>query len=372
MKILQAVFTFMFPFVMFGQTVFVTTNSLNSLNPTFYELFYCNLNNIGELSEVYLEVFVKKDGETILAARTGNFTLEQGITSINTFNAQSMFSSVTDISSVSENIYDQIVSTGYIPSGNYVFCIYVFSPIGELLSHEACNSFMSWPISPPRLLLPEHDVEIHTSSPLFSWTHAMPYSNEIIYQLEIVQLFEGQSSYEAFITNPIFHKSIESNLNIYQYPISGMEFIHCHYYAWRLSGGLFEDNPSEIREFLYSCEEESILEEEERFSSTESYFRTTRDLSNEIIIVNSNFNILLENTYSDIKLDYSILDNDLIDLAANNSLTNLISHDEILSNGTNVFIVNIELLGLIPGKIYVLRINNLKRLQYLKFKYEEI
>ena len=194
----------------------------------------------------------------------------------------------------------------------------------------------------------------------------------IIYQLEIVQLFEGQSSYEAFITNPIFHKSIESNLNIYQYPISGMEFIHCHYYAWRLSGGLFEDNPSEIREFLYSCEEESILEEEERFSSTESYFRTTRDLSNEIIIVNSNFNILLENTYSDIKLDYSILDNDLIDLAANNSLTNLISHDEILSNGTNVFIVNIELLGLIPGKIYVLRINNLKRLQYLKFKYEEI
>ena len=70
-------------------------------------------------------------------------------------------------------------------------------------------------------------------------------------------------------------------------------------------------------------------------------------------------------------LDYSILDNDQVDLATSNSITNLLTHDEMLSTGTNTFTVNIELLGLIPGNIYVLRINNLKRLQYLKFKYEE-
>ena len=254
-----------------------------------------------------------------------------------------------------------------------MFCITVYDLNSVALSNpDVCGNAYSFPINGPQLLLPNDGETIETLNPLFSWTHATPFNENVRYYVQVVEIFEGQSSYESFEVNPIYHSSIEQMANIYQYPVSGMEFKPCHTYAWRVTGEYFENNPSEIHEFIYLCEEDEVTEEDEDNNvESDVYYTLSREITYKTISVNSNFKILIENSYSDIQLDYSILDNEQVDLAASSSITNLLTHDEMLSTGTNVFIVNIDLLGLIPGNIYVLRINNLKRLQYLKFKYEE-
>ena len=156
------------PFQLLSQTaVSVVLGGIDELSfdATLYELFYCTLNTTGESETVYLEAQVSKDGEDILIARSGTFLLEEGITTINSFNAASILQSISNVSTeyLEEDIYDQIVQTGYIPSGNYMFCLIVYSLTDEPLSNpDVCHSFMSWPISPPRLILPNDNTEIET------------------------------------------------------------------------------------------------------------------------------------------------------------------------------------------------------------------
>ncbi|MDG2060090.1 MAG: hypothetical protein P8J34_08085, partial [Flavobacteriales bacterium] len=125
------------PFQLLSQTVFVSYNALNSFDATLHELFYCTLNNTGASETVYLEARVSKDGDDILIARSGTFLLEEGITTINSFNAESILQSMSNVSTeyLEDDIYDEIVQTGYIPSGNYMFCLIVYSLTEEPLSN---------------------------------------------------------------------------------------------------------------------------------------------------------------------------------------------------------------------------------------------
>lgn len=378
MKLISTIVLLLFPSLVFSQAVFVSYSPISSFEPTVYDMLTCTLNNTEESQEAYLDMIVYKEGELISAVRTDVFTLENGITVINSFNINSVFSNVFDVSEeygavMNDYMYNVVLQTSQLPAGNYTFCITVYNLNSVALSNpDVCGSMYSFPINAPNLLLPDNGVNIETLNPIFSWTHATPFNENVRYTVQIVELFEGQSSYEAFEANPIYHTSMEQMANIYQYPVSGMEFKPCHIYAWRVTGEYFASNPSEIHEFIYKCDEEEVFEEMEDSSiESDMYYTLSRDITYKITTVKSNFKILIENSYSDITLDYSILDNDQVDLAASNSITNILSNDEVLSSGTNIFNVNIELLGLIPGNIYVLRINNLKRLKYLKFKYEE-
>ena len=363
---------------LFAQTVIVTYNNLDQFDATLHELFYCSLNNLGESQNVYLEARISKDGETILVAQSGAFILEEGLTTINSFNASTILQSMSNISTqyIDDNIYDEIVQSGYIPSGNYVFCLIVYDMSEQALSNpDICNVFTSWPVSPPRLLIPIDNAQIDTDLPLFSWTHAMPYNPSLSYNLEIVELFDGQGPFDAFQSNYLFFKSDDLRLNSYQYLVSSPVLNKCKSYAWRVKGN-YDDNKSayEFRVFNTSCdsiiEEDRKIEEEPRASNV--YYEFSRKIDGALYLVNGNFKIVIDNPYSHIeKLSYSILDNDNVDLAASNTLYNVKSKDESLSSGKNIFIVNIDRLGLLDDQIYVLKLNNLKRTHYLRFKYEQ-
>ena len=116
---------------------------------------------------VYLDAKILKDGEPILIARSGSFMLKEGITTINSFNAESVLQSMSNISTdyIQNDIFDEILQTGYIPSGNYMFCLIVFNLSEEELSNpDVCHLFTSWPVTPPRLLLPQDNSDIDTEN----------------------------------------------------------------------------------------------------------------------------------------------------------------------------------------------------------------
>ena len=80
---------------------------------------------------------------------------------------------------------------------------------------------------------------------------------------------------------------------------------------------------------------------------------------------------LINKAYEKTPVAWGKVDNIQAGYNASNTLFNTESQNETLSSGKNMFIVDIERLGLLPDEIYVLRLNNLKRVLYLKFKYEE-
>ena len=366
------------PFQLLSQNVFVSYNALTSFDATLHELFYCTLNNTGESETVYLEARVTKDGEDILIARSGPFLLGEGVTTINSFNAESILQSMSNISTeyIEDDIYQEILQTGYIPSGNYIFCLIVYNLSDETLSNpDVCHAFISWPISPPRLLLPHDNTEIETELPLFSWTHAMPYRLSLRYNVQIVELFDGQGPFDAFQSNYLYFKSEDLRLNTFQYQISAPSLQRCKSYAWRVIGN-YDENQSDYQTRVFKTACDSVIENETEKRNTpiapNIFYELNRTVSGSFYTVQGNFKIIVDNPYDKIdKLSYSILDNDNIDIAASNTLFNMDSQNETLFSGKNIFIVDIDRLGLLPNQIYVLKLNNLKRVQYLKFKYEE-
>ena len=86
MKLISTIVLLLFPSLVFSQTVFVSYSPISSFEPTVYDMLTCTLNNTEESQEAYLDMIVYKEGELISAVRTDVFTLENGITVINSFN----------------------------------------------------------------------------------------------------------------------------------------------------------------------------------------------------------------------------------------------------------------------------------------------
>ena len=370
------IFFIFLPISLLSQSVYVSYNSLNSFEATLHELFYCTLNNTGEPQMVYLDAKILKDGEPILIARSGSFMLKEGITTINSFNAESVLQSMSNISTdyIQNDIFDEILQTGYIPSGNYMFCLIVFNLSEEELSNpDVCHLFTSWPVTPPRLLLPQDNSDIDTELPLFSWTHVMPYKPSVTYNLQLVELFDGQGPFDAFQSNYIFYKSNIIRLNSFQYPISAPSLNSCRSYAWRIIGN-YDSQQTDFQTQVFNTICDSVVEdvEENKKDPTASdvYYELSRILDASFYHVKGNFKIILKNSYGPLdRMKYALYDKDNVNISASNTLFNIVSEDESLSLNSNIFIVDIERLGLINDEFYVLEVQGPKRKYYMKIKY---
>ena len=149
---------------------------------------------------------------------------------------------------------------------------------------------MSWPVSPPRLLLPNDNTEIETELPLFSWTHAMPYSPSIVYNLELVELFDGQGPFDAFQSNYLYFKSKDLRLNSFQYQISAPSLHSCKSYAWRVIGNYDDDQSDyQTRVFKTACDSVMQDEEEKRKKPTASdiYYEFSRKTDGLLYLVDA-------------------------------------------------------------------------------------
>ena len=201
----------------------------------------------------------------------------------------------------------------------------------------------------------------------------MPYKPTIRYNLQLVELFEGQGPFDAFQSNYLFYKSDNLRLNTFQYPVSAPTLNDCKSYAWRVVGNYDNDQSDySIRIFNTVCDSlvENDDQDENKPTASNVYYKLKRSLDESFYTVSGNFKIIIDNKYSLIeKITYSLFDNDHTNIAASNTLVNDKSNDESLHVGENIFIVNIDKLGLLPEEYYVLEVDGLKRKYYLKIKY---
>lgn len=295
------------------------------------------------------------------------------------------------------NLEELISRTKCIPPGQYEVCLSLYTekgetdikPTGDFLT-QTCYTANKEILNSLFLVSPFDESEINIDLPLFTWTPVLPYYESGSYRLQIVEILDHQSPWDAFQSNPIFFEQERLKTNILQYPIAARSFEKCKQFAWRVSysldrgfgGTTFNKAPpmyqeSEIWTYKTSC---PIIEKSKKTNDSEPltpiYFRTSLSNSgNYQEISKTDFlRFVVDHPYRELpSLSYSIIDERGVEINLNNQIYNeIIPHDlpdlpltEFY--GENKFII--ELPSTIElNKPYVLIIHGLKEKQYLRFK----
>jgi hypothetical protein len=117
------------------------------------------------------------------------------------------------------------------------------------------------------LIAPANYEKVKMALPVFAWSPVANFSKTSNYIIEIVEVLDGQTAFEAFRQNPIYFSESGLKSNSFQYPIKARQLTPCINYAWRV--GYYEQigfsNPgfnvpvkpsilSEIWTFSYQCD----------------------------------------------------------------------------------------------------------------------
>lgn len=141
-------------------------------------------------------------GQTVLTASTRSITLPPGVKMIR----------AQDLQPVQYNYTGAGFEGLYVPLGSYTACYTVSRTTAESQEPVAteCVRINITPLSPPLLNMPADKSVIETPYPQFSWTPPAPLDmfTELSYDLNLVELLEGQSPAEAITNNtPLYSRS---------------------------------------------------------------------------------------------------------------------------------------------------------------------
>lgn len=278
-KYILTYFFFLLKFHSFSQNVQVTVTPLLGLNPSPYiERFYNKpfvilVNNTRQPLSVKL--IGKIEGNNGLYWRTNaNFkpttpiVLQPGNNVIVANNANLDFLAPNNVeTNLSPARQKQLLINGFLPQGNYRFCIRVLnyannSPL-SLDDPIGCSNINISYIKPPQILSPINLGAIVGQFPIISW--ATPIGNiagnRITYNLYVVKLRMGQNPNEALqnavnyrIGTVLFKENITTNF--YNYQPSDISLEDGQVYALQVvakGNNLFfeNDGKSEVVTFTY-------------------------------------------------------------------------------------------------------------------------
>lgn len=206
-------------------------------------------------STSYSVYLVGKATETslgdILTATTKSFTLPPGLKTVITSELGDV-----DIDYQNEDIKNIIKNAGTIPSGNYTFCVTVYSSVDNeelgsrcTLPHDVNN------LTIPVLISPLNKSFVQDGLPVFSWMPPTPLkaSQNITYTLKIFEILPRQTPLDASLSNPPWYEKSNLSGTISVYPVTSRNFTEKTRYAWKVKAylnGIFI-NESEIWEFTY-------------------------------------------------------------------------------------------------------------------------
>ena len=120
--------------------------------------------------------------------------------------------------------YENLISrTKCIPPGQYEVCLSLYTekgevvikPTGDFLT-QTCYTASKEILSSLFLVSPYDESEIQTALPLYTWTPVIPYYESGSYRIQIVEILDHQSSWDAFQSNPIFFEQRNIKNNIFQ------------------------------------------------------------------------------------------------------------------------------------------------------------
>ena len=223
-----------------------------------------------------LEVFFTSESSERSLLAQGDFraapiyNLRPGLTTINAGNIDEIFP-VRSIEFLDSDIEGLIRRTNCLPPGSYEVCLSLFETddvgtMGDRILSQTCYTRTKENLNSIFLISPLENTIVGNTLPIFSWTPIVPFPDNSQYTIQIVELFEGQSAFEAFRSNPLFFSQDGLTNNIFQYPIESRPFNPCIRYAWRVlyeqSSGFSNpqfrgspdlNNSSELWEFSSLC-----------------------------------------------------------------------------------------------------------------------
>ncbi|MBV6472692.1 MAG: hypothetical protein JPMHGGIA_00950 [Saprospiraceae bacterium] len=294
-----------------------------------------------------------------------------------------------------KELEDIINQSKCLPAGEYDLCLALYTEKGgeiikptENFLSQTCFTVSKENNSNLFLVSPMDESEMESLIPLFTWTPVSPFHERAYYTLQIVELIDNQTPWDAFQSNPIVFETSNLKTNIMLYPLAARPFNKCKTYAWRVQYSLKEGfgNPgfrkpspiyqeSEIWTFKTPCKEEEKLARTASPLEWPVYYLTSSSNSGNYHSVKGEMlRIIVDNPYKEqTQLSYVLMDaKEILASASSNAALN-----EIIPNaypslplkedyGENKFIISLP-SSIQLNKPYLLVINGLKEKHYLRF-----
>lgn len=126
-------------------------------------------------------------------------------------------------------------STELFPFGSYVVCLKVYNANSSELG-ASCIEAIIKPLSPPMLLSPYNEAQVHTAYPLFIWSPPTPVPSgmQVEYDLKIVEVLTGQNPADAIQRNFALIQESDLHSNLFQYPVNAVKLEPQKNYAWQV------------------------------------------------------------------------------------------------------------------------------------------
>ncbi len=126
-------------------------------------------------------------------------------------------------------------STELFPFGSYVVCLKVYNANSAELG-ASCIEANIKPLSPPMLLSPYNEAQVHTAYPLLIWSPPTPVPSglQVQYDLKLVEVLSGQNPVDAIQRNFALVQESDLHSNLFQYPVSAVKLEPQKHYAWQV------------------------------------------------------------------------------------------------------------------------------------------
>lgn len=184
-------------------------------------------------------------------------------------------------------------STELFPFGSYVVCLKVYDANSAELG-ASCIEAIIKPLSPPMLLSPYNEAQVHTAYPLLIWSPPTPVPSgmQVQYDLKLVEVLSGQNPADAIQRNFALVKESDLHSNLFQYPVNAVKLEPKKQYAWQVvaKGDNFLIGTTEVWSFTLSNDTANIWQ----VNMPEQYYRLKSSLDGGYGIAIETIGLLVE------------------------------------------------------------------------------
>ncbi len=265
-------------------------------------LLKADIQNLGtQMSSLYFKgsIVNTTTGEQVATVRTSIIEVQPGIKTL----AESELSPQYVIQS------DIVNQTGYLPYGNYRFCLKGYLQNGVEEEVSACEEVEVAPISPPLLLSPENQSEVTEQYPLLVWLPPMPLGKEkLVYDLKLVEILPNQTAYDAIQRNYAVLEKFNINGTTLQYPANAMKLEEGKKYAWKVAVKTTDRKPVGETEIWWFERKTLKPEEQSDIKLNENYIIPKGESDNSTVYIGKSLKVAIEDYPAHLKLKFKIVD----------------------------------------------------------------
>lgn len=191
-------------------------------------------------------------GQTVLSGGSRSLLLGKGVKII----------TPSDVQPVQYSFVTGTFNGNYLPLGNYMACYTVSRAMGERIESLAdeCVRVSIGPLSPPLLNAPADKSVLRTAIPQLSWSPPAPLGmfDELSYDLNIVEVQEGQAPSDALLYNTPLYSKAHSKLTYENYPPSYARLEAGKTYAWQVIARNGQSYAASTEVWTFSLAKDSI------------------------------------------------------------------------------------------------------------------